>query len=592
MNDIYLTEYQEDVIYELVTDSSKKGKILWWDMGSGKTIATLAFINNFSNFECIVILPQAIQYVWINEGKKAGVSTKNIKFYNYESIYKFFENETNLKNKILVLDEAHNFFPNVSKFKIKMSTVFKLTETSEKILALSGTPVMSEMSEISPLVNLVAGYEHIPFNKYDFDQKFFKVNKKRSLIIGWLLPILTFPLVLNTIVIVAADSPGFIGAYVIFWFLSLIIRVKNRNMKDFEGAKFIGEVKDYIHHYKPEQDIKSKENYPEIILIKKEIFYDSYQTNILTELSYNVCTKENFKKIDIEDENEIMYFSEKLDKIKFIQKASLIGNLSDSGNFSNKIMDMVEIAEGKRAVFYSKSYSSGSKILMEYLDRINIPYLYLDKNIPIEKINEILHKFKTKTIFLVLNPIYIEGISIIGAEQLHIMEPPDNYAIRSQLIGRVKRLFSHAHLPESERRVLVYEWLCVREKISVGAMGSFMRSMVSNFKVWIKYKREVFYLNQLPDPDVHDANTSPDEMLYSNNIGIQKISEGISNKVYNNKKCCIKYLSKSQENDCMKKIGVRCNGGKFSKKSRMSRKSKKSRKSRMSKKSKKNYSKE
>jgi superfamily II DNA or RNA helicase len=286
---------------------------------------------------------------------------------------------------------------------------------------------------------------------------------------------------------------------------------------------------------------------------------------ILIELSYNIMSKENLKKIDIEDEKEIMYFSEKLDQMKFTQKASLVGNLAEDGYFSEKIMSMVKIAEGKRAVFYSKSYFSGSKILMEYLDQVDIPYLYLNKNLPKEKINEILHKFKTNTIFLILNPVYIEGISILGAEQLHIMEPPDNYSIRAQLIGRIKRLYSHAHLPVHERHVLVYEWICMSKEISPYAIVPLINSWMEDINVWRKHKSEVFYLNQIPDLNGRDISSSPDEILYSNNFGIQKISEGIINKVYNNKKCCIKYLSKNQEDECMRKIGVKCSGEKTSK---------------------------
>ena len=67
---------------------------------------------------------------------------------------------------------------------------------------------------------------------------------------------------------------------------------------------------------------------------------------------------------------------------------------------------------------------------------------------------------KNSTIFLLLHPIYTEGITIFGAEQIHILEPIPNLSKKEQLIARVVRYKSHDHLPPEKRHVDIYQWSC------------------------------------------------------------------------------------------------------------------------------------
>lgn len=53
-----------------------------------------------------------------------------------------------------------------------------------------------------------------------------------------------------------------------------------------------------------------------------------------------------------------------------------------------------------------------------------------------------------------------EGITLKNVRQLHIMEPYWNEVLIRQVIGRAKRMYSHAALPEEERDVTVYRYEC------------------------------------------------------------------------------------------------------------------------------------
>ena len=69
-----------------------------------------------------------------------------------------------------------------------------------------------------------------------------------------------------------------------------------------------------------------------------------------------------------------------------------LGNLTtDKGEFSPKFYKILEIAKGKRAVFYSNFVKSGVAEFQKFLDNQEIKYLYLDIGLSIDEKNQILH---------------------------------------------------------------------------------------------------------------------------------------------------------------------------------------------------------
>ena len=67
-------------------------------------------------------------------------------------------------------------------------------------------------------------------------------------------------------------------------------------------------------------------------------------------------------------------------------------------------------------MFYSSSLKSGILQFRQFLDYYGIEYLYLDVDISDNKKKRILDQFKSSSVFLLLHPLYTEGISIYKAE--------------------------------------------------------------------------------------------------------------------------------------------------------------------------------
>lgn len=227
----------------------------------------------------------------------------------------------------------------------------------------------------------------------------------------------------------------------------------------------------------------------------------------------------------------------------------VIGNLTtDKGKFSPKFHKILEVAKGKRAVFYSNFVKSGIAEFQKFLDNEGITYLYLDSGLHIDEKNRILHAFRDTTTFLLLHPSYTEGVSILGAEQMHILEPIALLAKKEQVIARVVRYRSHAHLPENQRRVEVYQWAC-----EMKTMMSKLEKFRISLQKWLKISKEVFYTenyNVFPQDMTPDSLILRDESInIQNDLSLTKVfAENAEDEKI---KCCIKFPNSEQENECL-----------------------------------------
>ena len=86
-------------------------------------------------------------------------------------------------------------------------------------------------------------------------------------------------------------------------------------------------------------------------------------------------------------------------------------------------------------------------------------YAILHPDDPIDKYENIVTQYNQGKIkFLLIHPEITEGISLVGTQQLHILETPYNKSFQEQIIGRAVRYRSHVHLPKKEQHVNIYIW--------------------------------------------------------------------------------------------------------------------------------------
>ena len=174
--------------------------------------------------------------------------------------------------------------------------------------------------------------------------------------------------------------------------------------------------------------------------------------------------------------------------------------------------------------------------------------MFLDRGLSVAEKTSILNQFKDRNTFLLLHPIYTEGISILGAEHLHLLEPIQHLAKKEQVIARVIRYLSHNHLPLNKRHVIIYQWACESTTI----LSKFQKQLAS-VRSWLKINPEVFYDQKY---NLFEQDMTPDSLvLKQESVNVTNDHQIIKllrkNKIDYN--CCIKYPSIEQETECLEK---------------------------------------
>lgn len=602
MTDIVLNEHQIYPTYKLIEKcKNQHGLVLYYGMGTGKTLAALTFILQFPGKDIIIICPEDLKFIWENEIGRLPIKN-NIKILFYEKPDAIIS--ANYKNKILVMDEGHHIVNTLASRKGEMAKIMKNIFSSFKTLVLTGTPIYTGLVDLTFLVNIAAGKDIVPYNYSKFNQEYYKIIKHRSVVFGHFLPIMKIlsSVIINMLSLVAIGGLGYstyiefqskekqaeardilfdnlqgakatrnlriantttkitlpvLGITLIFIILLSILNYKiQEDYKKFDTEKFINNTGPYISYYKNTTSIKDSP-FPTFTSITKLVPYSDYQTGLCIRLTQGVMGVDDVSKLNIGSEEDLEYYSKKIDMDTYVKNGVLIGNLSENDSmYSPKFDEILKTAYGKRAVFYSGSLGSGTLLFKRYLKSKDIDCLYLDIGITTQAKNKILQDFKNKTIFLLLHPRYTEGISILGAEQIHLLEPIPVLAKKEQVIARVIRYLSHAHLPEKERHVQVYQWGC-----ECTTLLSKIRKKFVSVSSWAKFNPEVFYNQKF---NIFDQDITPDSIVLKKEITNIGDIKGITDLLVEREKkqtkrdCCIKLPSKKQDSGCRKTFKKNC----------------------------------
>lgn len=656
INGVYLTDYQEDVMQNFIT-SDRHGMLLWWEMGTGKTIAGLTFALNYPGTKVNVICPPDLASVWRNDMKKVPGLRNEFVFHDIES----FDFNATFFDELVIVDEAHHLVTTMKNSK-QIDKIITNLNGSAKILLLTGTPMYGQFTDFVYLTNIAAGEEILPYNATAFKHKYSKKKLIKSFIYGYLaefcrylkfcmeymhyydkgaqvIKLTAAKYEMNTNIVINSLASFVDGLVNVFAYPSrhingkiadLLVGMINKYMSgrhsdyvtlNYEemSTQFLGfnpnplgpppkhmpekqhidlrnsvcfsfficailamipvivlntlpkkdsyyrmshnsianDIKDYVSYYKniDNEDNMIENVFPTSTRHVKTASYTMQQMNAWMELSQGVLNIDVAKDLSLLNEEDIKYYAEKLTSEQYLENGVYIGNLghASEGEFSNKFEEILKVAEGTRAVFYSNSYNSGSKLFMEFLDVKQVPYLFLDKQISDKEKTDILEDFKNGTIFLVLHPIYTEGITIHGAQQVHLLEPFKHLAKKEQVIARAIRFGSHLHLPLDERHVDVYQWCCV-----TGIFTDFFKKIYSSIKNWAKYDNQVFYTSDFVETN---RDFTPDSMVLANETTLADNITALSSLLEYQQMdmtCCMDYPNEKQKEECMRNINVGC----------------------------------
>ncbi|MEI6806430.1 MAG: helicase-related protein [Myxococcaceae bacterium] len=531
---IALLPHQARPIEYLLQHPEVKGLLINHYMGTGKTFLAIGFAEHFQEMPVVVLAPRFIEGHWLAQMKQFGVkNTQRFEFVSYHDAPEKLKNR-DLSKTILILDEAHNLVrllgSSSQEQNKKYCDLYLRLQKSNRILALTGTPIYSNEYDVAPLLNLVSGKDLFPFNEEEFRLKYTEVIPMPSFWRGYFTESMIIRSAAPTVWGLSAAglfgplviAPVFALGMIAFPVINaLVLPVEKFHLRRLDGSKLRIVTSKYVSYYEiPDLD---KSEFPNQTRHVEEVDYNKEQFQFFLD----------FAEMSLDDEHLLLLLKEETPNIDptYLKLNSTglqkhlrnspgagrdIGNLGISPPKFEKIFKTMMLGGLQKTVIYSNYYENGILSFARYLDRMGLKdkYVILKPDATPEEQTKIVADYNLgKFPVLFLHPEITEGVSLKGTRQFHVMEPVLNSTVLEQVIARAVRYQSHSALPEKERHVDVYLW-----KAMIGGFN------LKNFELkkndWLKRYRELSDWSDFGrgliqvDKNYYFKMYSPDEYSY------------------------------------------------------------------------------
>lgn len=157
-----LRQHQIRATEQFVKHCTGTGMLLWHRTGTGKTSTTLATLMNYSHARVLLLLPNGLRHVWVQEIQQNFGNTLpfQLQFMDYNTFFNKQQQQqvhaTLADATLIVADEAHHLAEHKNKS-------LKLLQ-GKRCLLVTGTPVYNALTDLALLVNLAAGTHVLPYS--------------------------------------------------------------------------------------------------------------------------------------------------------------------------------------------------------------------------------------------------------------------------------------------------------------------------------------------------------------------------------------------------------------------------------------------
>lgn len=457
------TKHQLDTLQAFL-NSKYKGMLLYHKLGSGKTCTSImiadAMLKEKKVNKIFVLTPGSLRSGWLEEYcQLCGDDKKTLEdkytFITYN--YHVGNNLPDFNNSLVIIDEVHNLI-NGSKNKSTHPTLIydKILKSNCRILALSGTPIYNFIYEFALLGNLLKP-----------DGSFPEIRKKTG-----------------------TDTHIFMNLFKIEENGTLNPKNTTTMKRKLDGiiSYYPGAGEEYVPKIIEVQPIKVQMTHPQEM---------NYWEKKIQEEKLSKPPRESLKyeKPELYKQLQQLYVMAKKNILS--RKASNffypeeINDIPDMPKHLNGWIDKKIFSNGQLTKIYSTKFAAFLTNLVAHLSKKHVVFtffkdkagVYLIKNILnmcgisseifsgdlddsqrknlLRRFNSPKNKDGDIIRVLLVTEAGAEGISILEARHMHILESSNRMIRTIQAIGRVARYKSHTRLPLKERNIKVWRYWSV-----------------------------------------------------------------------------------------------------------------------------------
>lgn len=422
---------QQTVNYVLKEDVP--GVIVYHGMGSGKTLTSIEIASKLKR-ESIVIVPASLISNYKKEIEKYKANGSKFRVMSFDKSVNV-NLQTNLENKILIIDEAHNLR---NPYRQDAKHIIEMSKNAYKIILLTGTPIVNRPSDLVSLVNIVSRTKIFPLDKQEFAETY--VDKTMRVV---KTPVKLFGKTLYEKSTWTTEPT-----------------IKNTNL-------FRSKIRGLFSFY--ENIDVSK--YPTTKKYEKSVIMDKLQQTLHTKIEEQTLTKKELKMLSNNYALDVGNSEAKGTASRvnaYLSKTRQLSNVVDSKP-SEKVKQILShvLSAKKPVVVYSNYISNGVAMFGKLLEDNNqkLTYrLFTGSTTKKEKASIVKDYNSGKCDVLLISRSGSEGLDLKNTREIHIMEPHWNSSQLDQVIGRGVRYMSHNALPVEERHVDIYYWYSVYPK--------------------------------------------------------------------------------------------------------------------------------
>lgn len=476
---ITLKPHQSKVV-KYMKQSGQRGIILFHGLGSGKTITSIALAESFGK-NVVVVVPASMRTQWDEELGNMKVDKKKYKVMSYEGFLKDSSKIPSIKDKVIIVDEAHRIRTSTGKIA---STAVKVLQQAHKVILLTGTPMVNSPVDMSPLVNAVEGTNVLPVDDKQFNDKFYMTSSMKSVSTGnlckqhslacsqsgkkhkmemckyhyvmWAIGRQSPPGTSKSLKKDDLDGKSSVADWKVYSKKRIqdtrsVAKLVELKPDTAEYAKY---VKHVVSYYKPKQSIQ---DFPKV---KTQIIKVPMSE---TQNKHYVAAQKKVNSSDMELLTKGVEVTRKTASFNaFLNATRQISNTYKGETNTPKLNKVIEFLKKnpKPAIVYSNWIENGIEPLAKMLDAEKISSLKFTGGMTDAKKQTVVENYNDGQIdVLLLSSSGGEGLDLKKTRQIHILEPHWNDAKISQVIGRGIRYKSHEDLPVDKRKVTVVHWI-------------------------------------------------------------------------------------------------------------------------------------